>query len=79
MKSVIAKQETRCMELEKTIADNDSKKKKALTDVKTIEEKLAKQENLVSRINGNQKKKHENQNKTTKKTNIKKKLPHKKK
>lgn len=36
------------MELEKTSADNDAKKKKALTDVKTIEEKLAKQENLVS-------------------------------
>lgn len=47
LKSVIAKQETRCMELEKVSADNDSKKKKAQTDVKAIEEKLSKQESLV--------------------------------
>lgn len=49
LKSVIAKQETRCMELEKVSADNDSKKKKALNDVKTIEEKLAKQDSLVNK------------------------------
>lgn len=47
LKSVIAKQETRCMELEKSSADNDSKKKKALTDAKATEEKLSKQESLV--------------------------------
>lgn len=50
LKSVIAKQETRCMELEKTSADNDAKQKKALTDVKTIEEKLTKQENLIKQL-----------------------------
>lgn len=60
MKSVIAKQETRCMELEKTSADNDSKKKKAITDVKATEEKLAKQEILVN------KEKTISRNKTTK-------------
>lgn len=64
LKSVIAKQETRCMELEKTSADNDSKKKKALTDVKTIEEKLAKQENLVSRIKRKTKRKKNEGKKT---------------
>lgn len=47
LKSVIAKQENRCMELEKTNADIESKRKQALTDVKTIEEKLSKQESLV--------------------------------
>lgn len=47
LKSVIAKQETRCMELEKASTDNESKKKKAQTDVKAIEEKLSKQESLV--------------------------------
>lgn len=47
LKSVIAEQEKRCMELEKTSADNDSKKKKALTDAKNTEDKLNKQENLV--------------------------------
>lgn len=39
------------MELEKTNTDNDSKKKKALTDVKAIEEKLAKHESLVKKQN----------------------------
>lgn len=47
LKSVIAKQETRCMELEKSSADNDSKKKKAVAEAKAIEEKLNKQESLV--------------------------------
>lgn len=47
LKSVIAKQETRCMELEKASTDNETKKKKALTDVKAVEEKLNKQESLV--------------------------------
>ncbi|XP_031627694.1 myosin heavy chain, non-muscle isoform X3 [Contarinia nasturtii] len=50
LKSVIAKQETRCMELEKASTDNESKKKKALTDVKTIEEKLNKQESLIKQL-----------------------------
>lgn len=35
------------MELEKASTDNESKKKKAQTDVKAIEEKLGKQESLV--------------------------------
>lgn len=35
------------MELEKASTDNESKKKKAITDVKAIEEKLSKQETLV--------------------------------
>ena len=35
------------MELEKASTDNESKKKKAQTDVKAIEEKLSKQESLV--------------------------------
>lgn len=48
LKIVIAEQEKRCMELEKSSAANDSKKKKALTDVKSIEEKLNKQESLVT-------------------------------
>lgn len=47
LKSVVAKQETRCMELEKTSTDNETKMKKALTDVKAIEEKFNKQEALV--------------------------------
>lgn len=41
------------MELEKTNTDNDSKKKKALTDVKAIEEKLAKHESLVKKTKQN--------------------------
>lgn len=48
------------MELEKTNTDNDSKKKKALTDVKAIEEKLAKHESLVKK-----KQNKTNQNKET--------------
>lgn len=50
------------MELEKTNTDNDSKKKKALTDVKAIEEKLAKHESLVKKNKTKQTKtkKHKN-------------------
>lgn len=67
------------MELEKISADNDANKKKALTDVKTIEEKLAKQENLVSRIKRrNREEKHEKQYETTE-TNIKNCHTHQKK
>lgn len=48
------------MELEKTNTDNDSKKKKALTDVKAIEEKLAKHESLVNKQKQTKTKKHKN-------------------
>lgn len=60
LKNVIAEQEKRCMELEKTSADNDSKKKKALTDVKSNAEKLSKLENLVTRHIPGDKKRHFN-------------------
>lgn len=63
---MIAKQETRCMELEKASADNDSKKKKALTDVKATEEKLAKQETLVTKKKKNRNIIHTETNKQTK-------------
>lgn len=51
LKSVIAKQEAKVTEMEKINSEIEMKKKKSLSDIRSLEEKLAKQENLVIKPN----------------------------